>query len=219
MKNVIFIAPPAAGKGTISEFLIDKYNYNHISTGDLLRSIASENNDLGRVVKELIDNGKFVSDDIIFQVLENALSKLDNKPFLLDGVPRKLNQAEYLTKIFDKLNVNNYVVINININDKLLEERVLGRRICNNCNLSYNIYFEEFKPINEDKCNKCNGNLIIRNDDNLETFRNRLETFKNLTIPLINYYQEKNLLKNIDGSKNQNEILEDIVKIIEGNND
>ena len=219
MKNVIFIAPPAAGKGTVSEFLMKKYNYLHISTGELLRKIALEESELGREIKLLMREGKFINDNLIFRVLESALKKVEKKPFLLDGVPRNLNQAKYLTELFSKLNVNNYIVINLEINENTSVKRATGRRICQQCNTTYNIYFDEFKPVKENRCDKCENNLITRLDDTEETFKIRLETFKTETEPLINYYQELEVLKTIDANQSYEEIIKKVKEIIEVKND
>lgn len=219
MKNVIFIAPPAAGKGTISNYLVNNYHYVHISTGALLRSMALEETELGKEIKSLMSEGKFINDNLIFKVLEGALKKVEHKPFLLDGVPRNLNQAKYLTELFSKLNVNNYIVINLEINENTLVKRATGRRVCQQCNTTYNIHFDEFKPDKENTCNKCEHKLITRLDDIEETFKTRLETFKRETEPLITYYQELNLLKKIDANQTHQEIIKKIKEIIEVKND
>ncbi len=216
MKNVIFIAPPAAGKGTISAYLVDTLGYMHLSTGDLLRNITKSNTELGNQIAALIKEGKFISDDIMFELIEQELNKLNGKSFILDGMPRNINQAEYLSKLLLKMSVDNYVVINIDIDKDLLEKRAVGRRLCDSCKASYNIYFDGFKPKVEDTCDKCNSKLIQRDDDTLEVFQNRYKTYLENTLPLIEYYKEKGLLKSVDASKPQDEIIDDVLKIIKG---
>lgn len=217
MKNVIFIAPPAAGKGTISEYLVNKYNYKYISTGDILRNIVKENSKLGTEVKRRMEEGELIGDDIILPLFKEELLKIKEEPFILDGMPRNLEQGKYLDDLFNELNVNNYRVINIVIESDLLEKRVTGRRICSSCKKTYNIFFDEFKPLTENICNHCGSPLISRGDDNLETFKTRIEKYKLETEPLIKYYKEKNKLTNVEATKPQTEIIRDVEKIIEDN--
>lgn len=216
MMNVIFIAPPAAGKGTISKYLVDNYGYCHLSTGDLLRKIAKEDSSLGKSIASLMKEGKFISDEIMFELIKNELVLLKDKPFILDGMPRNINQAEYLENMLKELSVDNYVVINIDVEEEILEKRATGRRLCQNCGASYNIYFEGFKPIQENVCDKCNHELIQREDDNAETIKVRYETYLNATAPLINFYEEKELLQTVDATKPNDEILKDTIKILKG---
>lgn len=213
MKNLILIAPPAAGKGTISEYLVKNLDYTHISTGDILRKAAKSDSEQGNIIRNLINAGKFVGDDIILPLFKEELVKLKDKPFILDGMPRKIEQAKYLTNLFSELNVDNYVVINLSIEESLLEKRAVGRRICE-CGASYNIYFDEFKPKVEEICDHCGKNLIQREDDNLETFKKRYQTYLEETEPLIHYYKEKDLLKIINVSKTNSEIIESIKSVL-----
>lgn len=213
MKNVIFIAPPAAGKGTISEYLVKNKDYVHISTGDLLRNVAKLDTEVGIKVKGLMKEGKFIGNDIILPLFKEELLRLKDKPFILDGMPRTLEQAGYLTNLFQELNVDNYVVINMEIDEDLLEKRAVGRRICE-CGSSYNIYFDDFKPNVEGICDQCHKELIQREDDTLETFKNRYQTYLKETKPLIHYYEEKGLLKTIDASKPSEQIVENVKSIL-----
>ena len=216
MMKVIFIAPPASGKGTISKYLVDNYGYVHLSTGDILRKIAKEDSELGKNIANLINNGKFISDEIMFEIIKNELILLKDRPFILDGMPRNINQAEYLEKILKNSNVNNYVVIHIDIDENILEKRATGRRLCENCGTSYNIYFDKFKPIKENICDKCNSNLIKRKDDTAETFKLRYQTYLNATAPIINFYKTKGLLYTVDASKPNYKLLKDIVTLLKG---
>lgn len=216
MINVIFIAPPASGKGTISKYLVDNYGYTHLSTGDMLREKTKENSELGKSIAALINEGKFISDDIIFELIKDKIVSLKDKPFILDGMPRNINQAEYLENMLKELNVNNYVVINIDINENLLEKRATGRRLCESCGASYNIYFEGFKPLVENTCDKCNNKLIQRKDDTADTFKYRYQTYLENTTPVINFYEEKGLLQRVDASKSNDKIIKDVVSILKG---
>jgi len=218
MKNVILIAPPAAGKGSISNYLINNLGYTHIGTGDILRNVAKEDTEIGKKVNELMQSGKLIGDDIILPLFKNELIKLKDKPFILDGIPRNINQGEYLEKIFEEIGVNNYIVININIDLETLEKRVTGRRVCTNCGSIYNINFDEFKPKVEDTCDDCSSTITLRNDDNIETFTKRYETYLNETAPLIKFYQEKDLLKIVDAKISSTELIKNVKDILLGEN-
>jgi adenylate kinase len=214
--NIIFIAPPAAGKGTISKFLVDNYDYIHLSTGDMLRKISKEDTPLGNSIKNLMKEGKFISDDIMFTLIKNELANINGKPFILDGMPRNINQAKYLDQMLKSINVDKYIVINIDINKDILKMRATGRRLCQNCGASYNIYFDGFKPKVINTCDKCNSTLIQRDDDSEETFKYRYETYLENTLPVINYYKEQGLLRIVDASKSASEIECDVVSILKG---
>lgn len=215
MKNIIFIAPPAAGKGTQSAKLEKKYGYTHISTGDLLRNAIKEETPIGLQVKEVMKTGELVSDDIITTLLKEKLSKLNNN-FILDGYPRNLNQAKILDNIFKELNITDNIVIYLDIDQELAMKRSLGRIVCQNCGLSYNIYIDELKPQKEQECDSCHGKLIQRVDDNEETFKVRFETYLKETNPLLDYYKEKNMLKIVDSKANNDIVFENIEQILTG---
>lgn len=212
MENFVFIAPPAAGKGTQSKYLVEKYNYQHISTGDLLREEISKNTDLGIQINEIISSGKLVSDDIVITLLKNRLNSIDlnNNSFIIDGFPRTLNQAKMLDEALNNLNVNNYKVIYMDLDYEEAKKRVLGRIICPSCGKSYNDLIDSLKPINEGICDACNHVLEKRSDDNEESFKIRFETYLTNTKPIIDYYNELNKLINIDASKNAEDIFKNI---------
>lgn len=215
MKNVIFIAPPAAGKGTLSKYLEENLGYVHISTGDLLRNVMKSGTALGNLVSSLVNEGKFVGDDVILPLFKEELLKIKDKPFILDGMPRNLDQAAYLDKLFSELGVNNYVVIHIDIDKDLLEKRAVGRRICS-CGASYNVYFDGFKPQIDDVCDYCQKKLVIREDDTSEKFKVRYQTYLDATSPLIEFYQNKDKLKSVDANKSQEDIVNDMLSILKG---
>ncbi len=214
MMDIIFIAPPAAGKGTISDYLVNKYGYKHLSTGDLLRNMAKEDSPLGHEVAKRMKKGELIDDEIIFAIIKDKIEYLHGQPFILDGIPRNQKQAEYLSKLFVEKNILNYVVINITISIDLLKMRITGRRLCPQCQKSYNIYFENFKPHEENKCDICHGNLITREDDTLETFQVRYQSYLQETKLLLEYYQSKNLLYQVDANQTETDILKAIEAII-----
>ena len=213
MKNLIFIAPPASGKGTISKYLVDNYGYNHISTGELLRCVAKQETTLGKKIKESINNGEFVSDEQVLEIIKDELIN-NNKPFILDGIPRNLKQVNYLESLFKEIGVDKYLVINIEINEPLLKMRSIGRRVCNRCRKNYNIYFDNFKPQKEDICDNCNERLLIRADDKEDIFISRYATYQKNTEPVVKYYQEKQLLKTLNGNQEPEKIIIELKNIL-----
>lgn len=212
MKSVIFIAPPAAGKGTQSSNLVD-LGYTHISTGDMLREEIAKESEIGLVVKDIIFKGMLVSDEIVFELINNKLSNLD-KPFILDGFPRTIKQAELLDNLLNKLDINNYEVIYLDINSEDAMKRALGRLTCNKCGASFNKYYEALQPIQEGICDNCGNTLVTRTDDNEESFKVRFNTFIENTEPIIEFYKSKNKLHNVDATMDSFDITNKIKDIL-----
>lgn len=208
MKNIIFIAPPAAGKGTQSTMLKESFGYNHLSTGDMLREVVSSGTNFGLQVKNIIDRGELVSDDIIINLINNKLAKIDGKPFILDGFPRTLNQAKSLDNMLDK----DYEVIYLDLTEEKAIERILGRLTCS-CGKSYNLNVDNLKPKVEGICDGCGKELVKRNDDNVDSFKVRYKTFLDNTKPLMEYYEDKNKLHKINVNRNVEDIFKDIVDV------
>ncbi len=195
MKNVIFIAPPAAGKGTQSKKL-ENLGYYHISTGDMLREEVNSSSKLGKEIDKLISLGSLVSDEIVFSLVEKKIKSLD-KPFILDGFPRTIEQAHLLNNLLQKLEIDEYEVIYLDITLEDALKRTLGRLTCK-CGASYNLYNAEFKPKKEDICDICGSKLQRRSDDNEETFRVRFANYLKNTAPIIEYYRDIHKLHKID---------------------
>ena len=194
MKSVIFIAPPAGGKGTFSEYLVNNYGYEHLSTGELLRAKALESDDLAVMMK----SGNLIPDEIMLNIIKEAINKLpSNKPFILDGVPRTLQQAKVLDIILDGLD---YVVVYIDVNEDVLLDRVLGRCSCLKCHKTYNNRINEFKPKVDGICDICGSELLSRADDNEQTFKIRYQQYQTSTYPLIEYYKDLGRLKVISNN-------------------
>lgn len=214
MKNIIFIAPPAAGKGTQSSYLVEKYGYVHVSTGDMLREAIASGSELGNCVKNIIDQGLLVSDDIMIDLIKDKLTSIKGKPFILDGFPRTLNQAKALNEMFLHLNIDNYVAIYLEITKKLAMERSLGRVTCEKCGTGFNKYSVEKMPKKEGICDKCGGNLISRTDDNEESFNKRFDTFIKNNESIIEFYKDLNRLEIISANCTSIPTFEGIVKVI-----
>ena len=186
MKCIILIAAPAAGKGTISKYIEDKYNYKHISTGDLLRDEVKKKTKIGLEIKPLLEKGSLVGDDIIEEVFKKEFNKTKSN-IILDGIPRTLTQAKMLDNLDEESNnVEITKVINIDIDKEIAINRIENRLICESCGSVYNKNI-----IKENVCTKCGGNLSSRSDDTKETFLDRYDTFVKQTKPLLEYYGDK----------------------------
>ena len=218
MKNIMFIAPPAAGKGTQAEIITAKYNIPHISTGDILREIAKEDSEIGNYVAETMASGKLVKDEITYQLIEDRLAREDCKNgFIIDGFPRNLDQAVEYDKILAKLGYEVGNVFLINISTKTLEKRITGRRVCEDCNAIYNINDTAKAPKVESVCDKCGGKLYQRKDDNLESFKTRFAMYQEKTEPIIEHYRKQNVLHEIDSNNEFDEVFRQIDEIISKN--
>ena len=210
MKNIILIAAPAAGKGTLSELLVEKYDYAHISTGDLLRDASRDESELGKRISNMLKNGELVTDEIVFELLENRLNKEDTlNGYILDGFPRTLEQAYKYDEIIEKLNKDLGIVVVLNTEYETLRKRIVGRVLCKECGSIYNTLTGVNTPKIENICDKCGGSLYKRSDDNEESFKTRYETYLEKTKPLIEFYKEKGNLYFIN-SDTKEKMLEEI---------
>ena len=217
MKNIMFIAPPAAGKGTQADLIVEKYHIPHISTGDILRDIAEDNSELGEYVSEVLSSGELVKDEITYQLIEKRLSRKDCKNgFIIDGFPRSIEQAVRYDEILKRLGYDIGNVFLINIEKKTLEKRVIVRRVCENCDAVYNINNKESAPQVDSVCDICGGRLYQRNDDNLEAFENRYQLYSEKVSPIIEHYKKQGVLYEIDGNKPKDLVFEQIDNIISG---
>lgn len=216
MKNIIFIAPPAAGKGTQAKLLSAKYNIPHISTGDLLREEINKQTEIGKSIKKDLEQGNLVSNEVITSLLKNRITKLDcQNGYILDGYPRNLEQAKKYDNLLEELKLDKGIVIYFNIDKNLALERTLSRIICPNCGTSYNLLIENLKPLKDNICDKCNHELQIRKDDTKEVFIHRFDTYINSTKDLIEYYKNKELLYEIEVSnKDVDTIFKEVKEIL-----
>lgn len=213
MRSIIFIAPPAGGKGTQSELVCEKYNIPHISTGDLLREAAIENEELDKQMK----TGLLISDDIILSLIKERISKSDCATgYVLDGFPRNIGQAKEYDKMLKSIGSEIGYVFLLDIPKEVASKRIAGRLSCPNCGKVYNIYFDSMKPKEDNICDNCHSKLIKRADDNMDTYEVRYNTYITNTQPLIEYYKNKNVLYTIDTTMGVNETFEKIDEIVRG---
>lgn len=200
--NILLFGPPGAGKGTQAKKLSVKYNIPHISTGDILRKNVNDRTELGILAKEYMNKGELVPDKILFKLIENRINEEDCKEgYLLDGYPRTMPQALALSKISGK---EIEIAVNIVVSDDELITRLSGRRMCT-CGASFHILFRKTKKNNI--CDECGNTLYQRDDDKESVIKQRLETYKNQTQPLIKYYSELKILVDIDGVGGVEEIF------------
>lgn len=204
---------PGAGKGTQAEKIVDHFKIPHISTGDMFRSAINDGTKMGLEAKSYMDKGLLVPDEVVIGIVKERLEKDDcNNGFLLDGFPRTVTQAEALDNILEEANKKIDFVINIDVNRELLLHRLTGRRICKACGATYHLIYNP--PKVEGKCDKCNGELYQRNDDKEETVATRLDVNIKQSEPLLKYYEDKDVLRTIDGEQEINEVFYSIEKIL-----
>jgi len=201
MKNIIVFGPPGSGKGTYSSRIAPKLNIPHISTGDIFRQEISAQSELGKRIEEMVKTGALVPDETVIEVVKKRLEQEDaQNGYILDGFPRTIKQAEMLEE-FTSIDI----VINLSIPEDILMEKALARRICEKCENVYNIAdinrdginMPPLMPEKEGVCDKCSGVLIQRKDDNEETIKDRLQTYKNQSEPLIEYFKEKEIVRDV----------------------
>ena len=207
--NLILLGAPGAGKGTQATKIADRYGIVHISTGDIFRANIKNGTEIGKLAKSYIDKGELVPDEVTCDIVKDRLTWPDcEKGYLLDGFPRNLYQAEALDT-FAKIDG----VVNINIDHKLLMDRLCGRRVCRDCGESYHV-----STLNgATKCARCGGELYQRKDDNPETVGARLAVYNEQTAPLIDYYTQKGIIHNFTGTEAPAEVLfEEVKRVLDG---
>ncbi len=211
--HLILLGAPGAGKGTQAKLLQKKYHIPQISTGEILRAEVRANTDLGRVVKAIMESGELVSDDIILKIIEHRIQQPDcQNGFILDGFPRTETQAEGLDKLLAKFPDIQLKAIEIALPEKDNIARLTGRRICSQCGKDYNLQLNP--PPADNRCTVCGGEIIQRDDDNVETVRHRLDVYHKQTQPLIKYYASRNKLFRVDGNQPVEGVFQEIEKIL-----
>lgn len=196
--NIILMGPPGAGKGTQAKKIVALYKIPHISTGDMFREAIKEGTKLGKLAQTYIDDGHLVPDEVTIGIVKERLSKDDcAKGYLLDGFPRTIPQAEALEEMAKEIHREVSIVINIDCNKQELVRRICGRRVCKNCGAPYHV--DTAKPKVEGICDLCGGPLVQRADDNEDALNVRLGHYEHQTRPLLDFYEKRHLLKNLDG--------------------
>jgi adenylate kinase len=213
--NIILMGLPGAGKGTQAEKIVAEFGIPHISTGDMFRAAIKEETEMGKQAKSYMDQGLLVPDEVVIGIVKERLGKADcEKGFMLDGFPRTMAQAEALSATLAEMERNIDHVINIDVDRSILLTRLTGRRICRNCGATYHVVFNP--PSQEGICDKCGGELYQRDDDNEATVATRLDVNIEQSAPILNYYKEKGLLRNINGQQDIDKVFEDVAKVLRG---
>ena len=210
--NIILFGPPGSGKGTQADKISKEFNLHKISTGDLLREEIKKKSSLGNKIKDLVDKGTFVSDEIINNLIESIfLNKSYNNNFIFDGYPRTLNQAINFESILKKFDKKISIVLSLIVSEENLIKRIIGRQICSSCGLIFNEFFNS--PNN--KSHGCDPKFLKkRSDDNESTIKSRLANYLKLTQPIVKFYSDKKLLRKINGEGEISSIYKQIQAII-----
>jgi len=207
--NVIFLGAPGSGKGTQASKLAEYLKVPHIDTGSMLRAAVAEGTELGKTAKSYMEVGKLVPVEIVTGIIKESLQKKEcENGFILDGYPRSIEQAESLDTILNDIKIGITAVLNIEVPESILVDRMAFRKTCPKCGAKYNMKFSP--PLKDSLCDNCNSELTQRSDDSKENAVRRIDTYKNETEPLIKYYGDRNLLRNIDGDKDVQEIFKEI---------
>ena len=213
--NILIMGGPGAGKGTMSAKIVEKFNVNHISTGDIFRSEIGNGTELGLEAKSYMDKGLLVPDELVNNMVKSYLDKLEDKKngFLLDGYPRTLEQA----KAFDALAGDGALsldkVIAMDIPFDVLAGRITGRRLCKECGEIYHL--QSKPPMVEGKCDVCGGDLYQRKDDTVESLTVRLDEYSKQTAPVLDYYEQKGIVARINADQPIENVWSDVLKALE----
>ncbi|MCS7144632.1 MAG: adenylate kinase [Archaeoglobaceae archaeon] len=211
--NLILLGAPGAGKGTQAKIIAEKYKIPQVSTGDMLREAVAKGTELGRKAKEFMSQGKLVPDEVVIGIVKERLNQKDcEKGFILDGFPRTIAQAEALDRIMREMGRKIDAVININVPEEEIVKRIVNRRICRKCGSIYHLIYDP--PKKEGICDKCGGELYQRDDDRESIVRERFKVYQKNTEPLIDYYKNKRILYDVDGTKDIEKVNAEVLGIL-----
>ena len=211
--KIVMLGAPGAGKGTQAKKIADKYGVPHISTGDIFRANIKEGTELGNKAKTYMDKGLLVPDELVVDLVVDRIKNEDcKKGYVLDGFPRTIPQAECLDKALSDMNDALDFAINIDVPDENIISRMGGRRACVGCGATYHVV--NIPPKKEGICDRCGGELILRDDDKPETVKQRLDVYHEQTQPLIDYYTKKGIIKDVDGTMEMDDVFGAIIGIL-----
>ncbi|MBQ9631653.1 MAG: adenylate kinase [Lachnospiraceae bacterium] len=211
--KIIMLGAPGAGKGTQAKQIADHYRIPHISTGDIFRANIKEGTELGKKAKEYMDKGALVPDELTCDLVVDRICKdYCKNGFVLDGFPRTIPQAEALDAALSDMGQSMDYAVDVDVPDEAIIGRMSGRRACLNCGATYHIV--SIPPKKEGICDRCGEKLVQRDDDKEETVKNRLNVYHEQTQPLIAFYQEKGILRTVDGTRPMDEVFDAIQAIL-----
>ncbi len=211
--KIVMLGAPGAGKGTQAKMIAEKYGIPHVSTGDIFRANIKNGTELGKEAKQYMDQGKLVPDELTVKILLDRVAQDDCKNgYVLDGFPRTIPQANVLDEALTKLGDRIDYAVNVDVPDDNIINRMSGRRACVACGATYHIVYNA--PKTEGICDNCGKELIIRDDDQPETVKNRLKVYHEQTQPLIDFYEGKGVLKSVDGTADMKDVFAAIVEIL-----
>jgi adenylate kinase len=214
--NIILLGPPGAGKGTQAKRLEQRYEIPQLSTGDMLRAAVKSGSELGQQAKRVMDAGELMPDDLMVQMIEERIRQDDcAKGFILDGFPRTTAQAEALDQMLARLGRQLDYVIELKVDEEALVDRITGRYSCADCGAGYHDRYQA--PKTEGVCDVCGStNFRRREDDNEDTVRSRMQAYRDQTAPILPYYRDKGILKQVDGMADIDEVTRQIQAILDG---
>ncbi len=211
--KIIMLGAPGAGKGTQAKMIAEKCGIPHISTGDIFRANIKNGTELGAKAKEYMDKGLLVPDELVCDLVVDRIQQADcEKGYILDGFPRTIPQAEALENALNAIEQKLDYAIDIDVPDENIINRMSGRRACVGCGATYHVLFNPTKI--EGKCDVCGESLILRDDDKPETVKKRLDVYHTQTQPLIDFYTERKVLVEVDGTQSMDKVFDDIMKIL-----
>jgi adenylate kinase len=212
--NLVLFGPPGAGKGTQGSVLAEKRGLTKISTGDILRDAVRAGTTLGIEARKFMDAGELVPDSVILGLVREVIEDAGNSGFIMDGFPRTIAQAEGVDQMLHDMRKKIEAVIVLEVPNEALVQRLSGRRSCPNCGAVYNVYYD--KPKQDEKCDRCNSELVQRADDKRDTVVRRLDVYKEQTSPIIDYYQKHGAnVEFINGDRGIEDVQSDILKIVD----
>ncbi len=213
MKNLVFLGPPGAGKGTYAKALVEKLGIPHISTGDMFRETASSGTELGRRIKEIMERGDLVPDELVNEMVRERLSRKDcENGFILDGYPRTVAQAEALDRILSDMGRELTWAIFFDVPEEVVVQRLTNRRICPKCGKIYNLL--TMPPKEDNLCDVCKVPLVQRDDDREDVVRRRYKVYMENTVPVVGYYEKSNKLRKIDGTIGVEKVVGEILNLL-----
>ena len=211
--KIIMLGAPGAGKGTQAKMIAEKCGIPHISTGDIFRANIKNGTEQGAKAKEYMDKGLLVPDELVCDLVVDRIQQADcEKGYILDGFPRTIPQAEALENALNAIEQKLDYAIDIDVPDENIINRMSGRRACVGCGATYHVLFNPTKV--EGKCDVCGESLILRDDDKPETVKKRLDVYHTQTQPLIDFYTERKVLVEVDGTQSMDKVFDDIMKIL-----